>query len=431
MTNQEEILDMKNNEWMATLERVEELRTLLIKIQSGDILFWINGEWHYRSNEYNFPKGFITPHFILNSESLGNIDEKNVENVILNILRLLNLYNTYVIFHYDSGISFEDYLRKEENSDISTILHDRAHNSLCHSYSFYVHNDKIAFNYISSWNENGKGIHIVFNNSKYGFTYFYDLTMFLLEESWGIADYGTYTQFCKEMRKFQRHYYKTTSNTEGVLFTSFTEVELLNPENRVKRFDSKVGSYMVNTAVRIADIIDYFNLDIKVTDEKLMEKYIDTHYLYTQFGYYEFFNNITVPEVEAIVMDTIEDIFPEPFSVRKHKCTYINSYNFKINNGTNQMECLAEWHYLEECYRFRRGENAYTYFQSYDLLIHHILRAFRNEKSINWEQLIEECVHLIKAIEKSSTVDTSLEYLINDIKDPKGLEHILYNDFPF
>lgn len=76
MTNQEEILDMRNNEWMATLERVEELRKLLLEIQSGEILFWINAEWHYRSNEHNFPKGFITPHSILNSENLGDKDKK-------------------------------------------------------------------------------------------------------------------------------------------------------------------------------------------------------------------------------------------------------------------------------------------------------------------------------------------------------------------
>ncbi|WP_147405187.1 hypothetical protein [Oceanobacillus bengalensis] len=130
MTNQEEILDMRNNEWMATLERVRELRKLLLEIQSGVILLWINGEWHYRSNEHSFPKGFVTPHFILSSDNPGNINEKNVENVVLNILRLLDFYNTYINFHYDSGICFEDYLRKVKNSDISTILHEKTHDSL-------------------------------------------------------------------------------------------------------------------------------------------------------------------------------------------------------------------------------------------------------------------------------------------------------------
>ncbi|WP_407270688.1 hypothetical protein [Radiobacillus sp. PE A8.2] len=251
MTNHAEKQKLSKNDWMVTLERIEELKQLLLEIQSGEIVFWLDGDWLYKSEKENSPNVFPSPHLVLSKENLGEINEKGIENVILNILRLLNYHNTYINFHYDSGISFEDYLRKEEeNSDISTILHDRKHNSLCHSYSFYVYNDKIAFNYIFSWNENGKGIHIVFNNSKYGFTYFYDLTMFLLEESWGIADYGAYTQFCKEMRKFQHHYYKTTSNSEGVLFTSFTEVELLNPENRAKRFDSKDGSYKVNTAVK-------------------------------------------------------------------------------------------------------------------------------------------------------------------------------------
>lgn len=430
MANQEEILDMRSNEWMATLERVKELRELLLEIQSGEILFWIHGEWHYQYKECNFPKGFITPHFILNPEILGNIDEKNVDNVILNILRLLDFYITYVNFHYDSGISYEDYLRQEINSGICTILHEK-HDTLCDSYSFYVYNDRIAFNYTFSWNENGKGIHIFFNNSRYGYTSFYDLTMFLIEESRRIDDYELFTHFCRKIRKFQLHYYGNTSNADGDLYTSETEVQLLNPENRANRFDPSNDFYIVNCAVKIADIIDYFNLNIEVTDKKLLEKYIDTNYLYTQFGYYEFFNNITVPEVQQIVIDTIEGKLQEPFSIRKYKCTYVNNYNFKVINGPNLTECIAEWNYPEGCYRFRSGVNAYTYFASYNSLIHHILRVHKNENSINWTHLIEECVYLIKEIEKSSKADTSLEYLINDILDPEGLEHILYSDIPF
>ncbi|MCC2251892.1 hypothetical protein JUJ52_18285 [Virgibacillus sp. AGTR] len=377
MTNQEEIL-MRNNEWIATLEKVAELRNNLIQMQSGEIFFGINGDWYYKSNEYNSPKDFHSPHFILTSEHIGNIDEGNVENVILNILRLLDFYNTYINFYYDSGISFEDYIRKEENSNISTILLNKTHDSLCYSYSFYVNSDRNVFNYTVSWSENGKGMYIVFDNSKYGYTNFYDLIMFLLEESDCIPDYQMYTQFCKKVREFQSHYYKTTSNTDGELFTSYSEVELLNLENRKNRFNSKKGSYLVNRAVKIADIIGYFDMDIGISDKKLLEKYIDTDYLFTHFGYYEFFNNITVQEVYQIVMDTIENKLPEPFSIRKHTCRYDNRFKFVVNTGTDQTECVVEWNYLKECYRIKKGVNTYTFFESYNLLIHHIIREFIN-----------------------------------------------------
>lgn len=431
MTNQEEILEMRNNEWMAILEKVEELRKLLIQIQSGEILFWINGEWYYKSNEHNFPKDHMTPHFILTSENVGNTNEENVETVILNILKLLDFYNTYINFNYDSGISFEDYLRKEKNHDFSTILHDRKRDSLCYSYSFYVYSDRNAFNYTFSWSENGKGMHIVFDNSKYGYTNFYDLIMFLLEISDCIPDYQMYTQFCKKVRGFQSHYYKTTSNTDGDLFTSYSEVELLNPENRENHFNSKKGSYLVNRAVKIADIIGYFDMDIGISDKKLLEKYIDTDYLFTHFGYYEFFNNITVQEVYQIVMDTIENKLPEPFSIRKHTCRYDNRFKFVVNTGTDQTECVVEWNYLKECYRIKKGVNTYTFFESYNSLIHHIIREFINENKIHKDKLVTDCTNLIKAIEKSSKMDIDLDHLIKSINDPKNIEHILYSDLPF
>ncbi|WP_407270687.1 hypothetical protein [Radiobacillus sp. PE A8.2] len=171
-------------------------------------------------------------------------------------------------------------------------------------------------------------------------------------------------------------------------------------------------------------------MDIKITDGKLLEKYIDTHYLYTQFGYYEFFNNITVPEVEAIVMDTIEDIFPEPFSIRKHTCKYDNRFNFEVNIETKNIYCLVEWNYMKECYKFRKGDNAFTYFESYDSLIRHIIREFKNVNT-DTDKLITDCTHLIKAIETSSKVDISLDYLINRIKDPQEIEDMLYGDLPF
>ncbi|GAA5416992.1 hypothetical protein Pryu01_02053 [Paraliobacillus ryukyuensis] len=427
MANQEEILDMRSNEWMATLERVKELRELLLEIQSGEILFWLHGEWHYQYKECNFPKGFITPHFILNPEILGNIDEKNVDNVILNILRLLDFYITYVNFHYDSGISYEDYLRQEINSGICTILHEK-HDTLCDSYSFYVYNDRIAFNYTFSWNENGKGIHIFFYNSRYGYTSFYDLTMFLIEESRRIDDYELFTHFCRKIRKFQLHYYGNTSNADGDLYTSETEVQLLNPENRANRFDPSNDFYIVNCAVKIADIIDYFNLEIEVTDKKLLEKYIDTNYLYIQFGYYEFFNNITVREVQQIVIDTIEGKLQEPFSMRKYTCNYDNRFHFQVANEATKSECLVEWNYQEECYRFKKGENKYTYFESYTPLIFYILLDFKNESNFTWDKLVVDCVQLIKDIEKSSKVDMNLEYLIKRIKNPNVIENLLHGD---
>ncbi|TXL64044.1 hypothetical protein FHP05_10170 [Cerasibacillus terrae] len=427
MTNHEEKLC--KNKWMVTLNRVKELRQLLTEVQNGEILFWLDENWMYRSIGNSFPNDFISPHFTLTKENIRRGD-KNVENVILNILKLLDLYYLYDESPFNSGISFKDYLRSEENNDISTVLNEKTLESLSHSYDFHIYNDTHEFSYSFKWSDSKKGIYIIFNNAKYGYTYFYDLIMFLLEESLTITEYDFYTQFCEEIRNFQRYYYKTTSDTDKDIITSETEVQLLNPENRKNRFDQNTDTYQVNPAVRIADVINYFNLDIEVSDKNLLNMHIDTDYLYTEFAYYDFLNNITVPEVEALVIGTIKGNFKEPFITRKYTCNYNHRFNFKVSNGNKMIECIVEWNYQEECYKYRKGKNEFLYFDSYTSLILYILLDFKDLKNFTWDKFIEDCVQLIKTIEKSSKVDINLNYLINRIKQPNVLDDLLYSDLP-
>lgn len=311
MQNQEVTQKMNNSEWMVTLERVEELRQLFLEVQSGEILFWLDGDWYYRGDGDISSKGVPSPHLILSKKDFERINEKNIENFIFNTMRLLNFYKLYITYSSHKISSLEGYLRLEENSNIPTTLYETIHDSLCHSYDFYIYTGKTKFSYTVDWNDNGKDIKVVIDNSIYGYTNFYDLTMFLLDQSRTIKDYKLYTQFCMELRNFQNYYYKTISEPNGELYTSETEVKLLNPEFRLKYFDPKVNSYSY-PPVKIADIIDYFDIDIVITDEKLLERYINTNYLYTEFGYYELFNNITVSNVKALVLGTIQGIYEEP-----------------------------------------------------------------------------------------------------------------------
>ncbi|MHA6252749.1 hypothetical protein [Oceanobacillus sp. CAU 1775] len=306
MKNHEETKKVGSSGWMVTLERVEELRQLLLEVQSGEILFWLDGQWYHRNGRNNFPNDFPPPHLILTKDYIGWVNEKNVENIIFNILRLLD-YNQLYLYNY-SDISFEDYLITKENSDIPAILNASIHESSYFSYDFRVSDDTHKFSYIFEWNESGNGIRIHLNNSKNGYTDIFDLTMFLLENSHTITNYELYTQFCKKMRNFQSYYYKTTSDTDGELYTSQIEIELLNTEFRTLYFNPNVNTYSVNWDVKIADLIDYFNFDIEVTDKKLLEKCIDTDDLYLQFGNYELLNNITVSDVKAVILSTLKPL---------------------------------------------------------------------------------------------------------------------------
>lgn len=98
-----------------------------------------------------------------------------------------------------------------------------------------------------------------------------------------------------------------TYKKNGDLFTSETEVRLLNQKFRTKSFDPEVNSYSVNYEVKVADVIGYFNLKIETTDRKLQETYINTGDSYMEFGYYEFFNNVTVSNVEVLIIDALRE----------------------------------------------------------------------------------------------------------------------------
>lgn len=305
MKNHEETKNMGNNEWMVTLERVRELKQLLSGVQDGTVLFWRNGKWDYRSGGENYHAGIPTPHLILSETDLKRININNVDNIILNIMKLLDFHKTYITYDLNGTKSFEQYLRIEKNTDISTILHEQLTDSLSHSYNFNVYDGDIKIPYTFKWNNSDKFIKVVIDNSFYGYTNFYDLIMFLLEKTEAITEYKLYTQFFKDIRKFQNYYYQTISVQNGELYTSETEVRLLNPKFRLEYFNSKVNSYPVDYRVKVEDIIEYFGIDIDVSDEKSLKKYINPDVLYSEFGYYEFFNNITVSNVKALVLSAL------------------------------------------------------------------------------------------------------------------------------
>ncbi|WP_407270618.1 hypothetical protein [Radiobacillus sp. PE A8.2] len=213
MTNHEESntkeLKLSTNEWVDALQRVEELKYLLLEVQSGEFLFWLDGDWLYRKDTRDLPNMLPSYHLLLTKDRLGKINEKSVANVIFNILKLLGYYNKYITHEYNKRSSFEVYLRTKKNVDITSILNNSVYESFYHSYSFDVKNSTVEYSYIFEWNETGEDIRFIFNKLKCGYTGFYALTNFLLKESSSIYDYETFTQFCKEMRNFQSHFYNT------------------------------------------------------------------------------------------------------------------------------------------------------------------------------------------------------------------------------
>ncbi|MFD1849696.1 hypothetical protein [Oceanobacillus bengalensis] len=420
-------LKLSSSEWVDTLQRVGELKYLFLEVQCGEFLFWSDGNWLYRKDRGDLSNILPSPHILLTKEMLGKITEKSVENVIFNIQRLLSFYNTYITYEYYKKTSSEEYLQTKKNFDISSILNFSVYESFCHSYSFYVKNNNIEYSYIFEWSKTGEDIRYILNNSKYGYTGFYALTNFLLKESSSITDYETFTRFCKEIRKFQSYFYYTKSegNPKGELYTSMIEVELLNPQNRYNWFNFNGNHYEKNPAVKMGDIINYFELDIKVNSQEQLNKCIDTSYLFDFFASYEYLGNITVSEVEAIVVETMEDRLQEPFQIRKDKCSYENNFSIKIKDKNILVEFLVEWNCLDGCYRIRKDLLPYEYFRSPHFLIDFILSQIPTADTIIYNNEINALLSdLLRTIEKSSNHDLELDNLLkrkNGVDTPKEM----------
>ncbi|KAB8139146.1 hypothetical protein F9U64_01785 [Gracilibacillus oryzae] len=427
-------LKLNSSERVETLQRVGELKYLLLEVQCGEFLFLSDGNWLYRKDREDLSNIIPSPHLLLTKEILGKITKKSVENVIFNIQRLLSFYNTYITHEYYKKTSFEEYLQTKENFDISSILKGSVHGSFFHSYSFHVKNDNVEYSYIFEWNKAGEDIRFILNNSKYGYTGFYALTNFLLKESSSIYDYETFTRFCKEIRNFQNYFYNTMSegNPKGELYTSMIEVELLSPQNRYSMSNLNRSHYEINPAVKIGDIINYFELDIKVNDQKQLEKCIDTSYLFDFFASYEYLGNITVSDVEAIVVETMEDRLQEPFQIRKDRCSYYNNFSIKIKDKNIQIEFLVEWNCLEGCYRVKKDLLPYEYFRSPQLLIDSILSQIPTPYPFICNNKINALLSdLLRTIEKSSNHGMDLDNLIKRVNSVDTPKNIYVDNLPF
>ncbi|WP_407270617.1 hypothetical protein [Radiobacillus sp. PE A8.2] len=210
------------------------------------------------------------------------------------------------------------------------------------------------------------------------------------------------------------------------------EVELLNPQNRHNRSSSNGNYYEINPAIKIGDIINYFELDTKVIDQKQLEKCIDISYLLDFFACYQILGNITVPDVEAVIVETMEDRLQEPFSIRKDKCSYDNNYNFKVKDKNNQIEFLVEWNCLEGCYRIRKDLLPYEYFRSPYLLVDFILFQIPTTDTIIFDNEIKPLISdLLRTIKKSSKYNMGLDFFIKRINGVDTPKDMYVDDLPF
>src|SRR5690625_3833832 len=99
------------NQWMVILERVDELKQLLLNLQCGSIVFRTDGNWNYKNSKSNFNADSRSSNLILSKEDLKEVNENNVGNIIFNIMRLMDLYKTH---NRISPNSFKEYLQTEK-----------------------------------------------------------------------------------------------------------------------------------------------------------------------------------------------------------------------------------------------------------------------------------------------------------------------------
>lgn len=257
--------------WVHTLKQEELLKELLRDWDSGTIYFYITGDWIYKmENRINYPSasGGERPIFHLDAECLNTIENDNVEDVIINILRLLHLFHIFCV-DYDRLFhgEFLEFVHEQMGAEIPTIISESKLDTFIESYHFQLIEKNYTFNFYISWNRSFN-FKVISNNSKLGYFDYDGLMDYLIEEeSINIKDNLVFFHFFEELRKFQKYFYeKTKSRMHQRLYTSFYELALLNIENQNKK---KTDWQTMDTSIKIADILTYFRPEWITLNQKI------------------------------------------------------------------------------------------------------------------------------------------------------------------
>lgn len=399
-----------SNNWICTLKQVEELKKALLSKTTEEVKFWSDGTWASRiQNE--FWNDNEDPLFILTKDEIQFINQDTVDNSLYSICHLI-----FGLDHPLSNLDIHEYLLERKNTDIKSFLQRDLFRKNHHTYSFVFTYDNLDFKCAIEWENSSRSLRVLLDDGTIGIA---DGIRYIINYLFDLSDeiryeYEAFILFCREIRKFEA-YYCNSKNECMSQTTTPTEVLMLQREMT----PDIIGNY-----IKVADLLDHFQLDIPIPKSNDKEKYIAFNDLFDD--YHDLYGYMDVGAIESHIYWFVDNNILEPFDIRKKKCIYTNSYEIFLD-----VSYPIVWNYLEECFRIKKADDSYKYFDSAGSLIDYLLSIVSDlDKDIKdvYNKKIEQLAYVI-----CENLDDNHEYnyLLNMIakyEETKLWRNSLLND---
>lgn len=169
---------------------------------------------------------------------------------------------------------------------------------------------------------------------------------------------------------------------------------------------------IVDNYIKVADLLDHFQLDIPIPKSADKEKYIDFNDLFDD--YHDLYGYMDVGAIESYIHWFVDNNILEPFDIRKKKCIYTNSYEILLDKNYP-----IEWNYLKECFRIKKADESYKYFDSSGAIIDYLL------------SIVSDLDIDIKDVYNKKLNNWLLLNMITTYEDTKRWRNSIQSDLPF
>ncbi|KGR73625.1 hypothetical protein [Ureibacillus manganicus] len=253
-----------SNNWLCILTEIKGLKKVLLSKTTEEVRFWLDGTWII-GNDTEFSRNNDDVSLVLTKDELEYINQDNIDNVLYNICYLIN--------HALCGLDVHEHLLHRKETDLKNFLQENLYKSKYRSYNFVYTYEDIDFKCKIDWELSGRYFTVSLDDETLGvsegigriISYLFDLAEELQDEE------QAFTLFCREIRKLEAYYCNSTNKFRSQTTTP-TEVLILQGE--------MTSAPIMGNYIKVADIIDYFQLNIPMPNEAVKNKYLDYHDLF-------------------------------------------------------------------------------------------------------------------------------------------------------
>ncbi|MGM0974782.1 MAG: hypothetical protein ACQEW2_17785 [Bacillota bacterium] len=323
----EEIVKLKafegtyNNGWIFSLKKVKELKKAIVSDETQKIQFWSDGTWICNEGSKEILDDEV-PLFSLTKDDLNAVNQNTVKSMPFSICEL-----SFGLDHQLCDLNIHEYVIERKKSDLRSFLNRDLFFNYYHSYPFDFNYNGIQFQCTIEWEKSCDYLRVKLDDETIGIaaglSYMINYLFDLSEEL--PRGHKAYALFCKEIRKFEEFYCKTLYHSSISQTTTPTEVLI---------FQRKKSLFESGNFIKVADLINHFELDIPLKNKEDGEREIEFDVLFDT--YHDLYGYMDVDAIKWAILNYLYDA-EEKLSANEHKNIFMPSRFYDLLLQTNDI----------------------------------------------------------------------------------------------